>query len=87
MTIALLHLLCDARANDTQVEIVVDECLYACCARPPKLKGGYEQTYRGLVASIDERQLVLHSIALRTLNYHVVVEVDHVLDVTPLEDP
>jgi hypothetical protein len=75
-------LLREAQANESTVEITVTDCLYGCCNRPPARRAGHLQVYRGVIAAVDERKLVLHSIALRSLNYHVVAELEHVEDVT-----
>lgn len=73
-----LLLLCEARANESTVEISVTDCLYGCCHRPASRRSGYLQVYRGVIAQIDERKLILHSRALSQLNYHVIAELDNV---------
>lgn len=73
-----LMLLCEARASEQAVQITVTDCLYGCCSRPVARRAGYLQVYRGVVAEIDERRLLLHSLALRSLNYRVIVELQNI---------
>jgi hypothetical protein len=64
-----------------EVYVVATETLYGCCNRPPSRRFGYEQVYRGVIADVDDRRLILHSIALAALNYHVIAELRYVSDV------
>lgn len=69
-----------------EVEIVLTDCLYACCHRGWEERLGYEQTYRGVVARLTigggTATVLLHAIAVGTLNYSVLAELRTVLDVS-----
>jgi hypothetical protein len=74
-----LEILQLAAAERRQVEIVVTECLYACCSQPVRLRSGYEQTYRGAI-NLDGNRLTLHATAIGTLNYHLIADLAAVQD-------
>lgn len=70
-----------------EVEIVVDACAYACCGRGWSTREGYEQTYRGYIATLDlpsasepgGARLIARGIG--TVSYFVVFGLDRLLDV------
>lgn len=60
-----------------QVTIVVSACVYTCCGRD-RLREGYEQTYTGRIAHVDETAFLLYANGIGTLSYVVAARYDDV---------
>lgn len=69
------------------VEVRVSRCVYACCGKGSELREGYEQTYRGYVASLSRRSFLLTNQGLGTVSYTVVVELDELLELSSTVSP
>lgn len=80
-TVSELELLQQSRDARTDVQLVVNRCLFSCCGRGWRAREGYEQTYYGFVSQLDEVGFVLTSRGLGTVSYVMRAAFDDVLDV------
>lgn len=73
-----------------QIEIVVTGCAYSCCGRGWRRRDDYEQTYRGWVDNLSEREgdaagtFMLYSPGLGTVSYVVAVRDFELVDACPI---
>lgn len=81
----------EAAANrPAQIRIVVTGCAYSCCGRGWRRRDGYEQTYRGWVDNLSEREgdmagtFMLYNPGLGTVSYVLAVRDFELVDACPI---
>jgi hypothetical protein len=82
-----LELLEHSQRYRTDVELVVDRCLFSCCGKGWRERADYEQTYHGYVDRLDgdeDSAFMLYSRGLGTLSYIVRMKLADVHEVRPV---
>jgi hypothetical protein len=72
-----LKLLQRAQGTAEQVTVVLSSCVYSCCGRS-FARAGYEQSYTGRIAHVDDNAFLLYANGIGTLSYVVAARYEDV---------